>query len=178
MKFCECGCGQATMLAKETSRRDGHIKGQPFRFIHGHNVLHRWGDALERFHSKIMMVTESGCWIWLGTISGKAGYGRFNWNGRESTAHTFAYEYYRGPVPPGKELDHLCRVRSCANPHHLEAVTHRENILRGESPMACNAKKTQCPAGHPYDEANTYRKPGSGYRECRICIGGRSHAAV
>jgi hypothetical protein len=73
-----------------------------------------------------------------------------------------------GAVPEGLELDHLCRVRGCVNPKHLEPVTHRENLMRGESWSAVNARKTHCPEGHPYDETNTYID-GKGRRRCREC---------
>lgn len=71
------------------------------------------------------------CWIWTGYTS-RLGYGIFGPGGRSVTmpAHRWSYEHFVGPVPDGLELDHLCRVRRCVNPLHLEAVTHRENCLR------------------------------------------------
>ena len=71
-------------------------------------------------------------------------------------AHRVAYELVKGKIPAGLELDHLCRNRICCNPAHLEAVTGRENSLRGVSPWAKNACATHCPRGHPYDAENTY----------------------
>lgn len=93
---------------------------------------------------------------------------------RLALGHILAYEALVGPVPNGLELDHQCNVRSCVNPKHLEPKTHRENVLRGQSPSAIAATKTHCPAGHPYDDANTYpkkkttKKPNGG-RGCRLC---------
>lgn len=72
----------------------------------------------------------------------------------------------------GLELDHLCRVRCCVNPGHLEPVSHQVNALRGVSPTALNAAKTMCPVGHPYSIENT-RISAAGYRFCREC--GRRH---
>jgi len=82
-------------------------------------------------------------------------------------AHIVSYEHYRWLVPLGLELDHLCRVRRCVNPEHLEEVTHQTNVLRGEGVAAINAAKTHCPQGHPYDEKNTLVWMGE--RLCKAC---------
>jgi len=111
----------------------------------------------------ISRVPECGCWIWLGVIQGN-GYGKYG----KQLAHRLIYEKAKGTVPNGLQLDHLCRVRSCVNPDHLEPVTQRENILRGDSFSAKNAAKTSCPSGHPYTKENT-RIRANGYRECREC---------
>src|SRR2546426_6874926 len=94
------------------------------------------------------------CWLWLGHIDKKSGYGKFGLycspnRSRTVSAHAYAYEATHGRVPAGLELDHLCRVRSCVNPFHLEAVTHRQNVLRGNGISAKRALKTHCPKGHP-----------------------------
>ena len=107
------------------------------------------------------VIQESGCWDWVGTLS--QGYGRM----RGASAHRIAYEQAKGPIPEGLTIDHLCRNRACGNPDHMQAVTNRENVLRGVGPTARNARKTHCPKGHPFDEANTFT--GRGYRECRTC---------
>ena len=87
-------------------------------------------------------------------------------NGR--LAHRFSYELIVGPIPPGLTLDHLCRTPLCVNPRHLEPVSLRENILRGFSPMAINARKTRCAAGHELSGDNLYICP-RGWRNCRAC---------
>lgn len=105
------------------------------------------------------------CWYWLGSKVQTRGliYGT-HWDGiRNRRAHIVMYESEVGPVPDGMELDHLCRNTLCVNPGHLEPVTHRLNILRGESPGAKNAKKTHCPKGHSYDAKDAIR------RYCKLC---------
>jgi hypothetical protein len=122
---------------------------------------------LERFEEKYIAEPMSGCWLWIGCMDAK-GYGRFKSNNKRADgAYRWAYEHFVGPVPDGLQLDHLCRVRCCVNPAHLEVVTQAENIRRGE--VGKNMKtKTHCPYGHPYDEVNT-RIVGGGRRECRTC---------
>jgi len=123
----------------------------------------------ERFWAKVDRRGPEECWLWTASLN-QAGYGQINpgGGGIPLRAHRVTYEWLVGPIPEGLELDHLCRNRACVNPKHLEAVTHRENILRGESPMAVRARDTACPRGHPYDEANTYRY-ANGTRRCRAC---------
>jgi hypothetical protein len=113
------------------------------------------------------------CWLWSGGASG-GGYGRVRYGKtHQLQAHRVIYEAMVGPIPEGMQIDHLCRVRHCVNPDHLEAVTAAENNRRSNSPTACNARKTHCPQGHPYDEQNTDLRPDGG-RRCRACS--RVHA--
>lgn len=106
-----------------------------------------------------------GCWEWLGAHS--CGYAAVWRHGRMRPAHRVVYELLVGPIPPGKQLDHLCRNIGCVNPAHLEPVTQRENIARGRC-WERNRSKTHCPSGHPYDERNTgYR--ANGKRRCLTC---------
>lgn len=121
-------------------------------------------DTLMKY---VMPIPECGCWVWIGDATPR-GYGRFmNQNGKVVRAHRVFYELLRGPIPDGLSIDHLCRVTSCVNPDHLEAVTNKENVLRGIGPTARNAKKTHCPLGHEYDAANTRHDKKS--RFCREC---------
>lgn len=110
----------------------------------------------------------SCCWLWT-SFTDRDGYGQFK-IGKTVSAHRLAFQLHGGTLIDGLELDHLCRVRNCVNPDHLEQVTPRVNVLRSTAPTAQHARKTACPQGHPYDEANTYRRPGNpNSRQCRIC---------
>ena len=110
------------------------------------------------------------CWEWTASRDGK-GYSKFWFEDRLWPGHLLLYVTIIGPVPPGLELDHLCRNRACLRLTHLDPVTPRENRLRGTSPAARAAAVLICPQGHPYDEANTYIEI-VGRREkrhCRLC---------
>lgn len=106
------------------------------------------------------------CWIWKGATS-KKGYGSVHTFPKPTAAHRFSYAIHKGQIPKGLTIDHLCRVPSCVNPDHLEAVTGRINTLRGFSPPAIHVKKTHCPQGHEYSVQNT--RVYKGRRNCRMC---------
>lgn len=127
------------------------------------------GDDAARFWSKVTKTDT--CWLWTGSRN-KAGYGDFkvrvNGSLKVRRAHRWLYELEHGQVPDGLELDHLCRVPRCVRPEHLEPVTHRENMLRGQNPTAENARRTHCTHGHSLTAGNIYRTKG-GARDCRLC---------
>jgi hypothetical protein len=95
-------------------------------------------------------------------------YGQVRVGGKKLWAHRAAWEAVNGPIPPGMVLDHLCRNPACINVNHLEAVTHRVNILRGFGTAAINARKTTCKNGHPLEGSNLC-KTMNGSRKCRTC---------
>ncbi|MET8399599.1 HNH endonuclease signature motif containing protein [Streptomyces sp900116325] len=138
--------------------------------------------AAERFTDKVNTAgphslrkgAPGRCHLWTGRPNAK-GYGRFWTAGRYVKAHRFAYEQTLGPIPAGLEVDHRCRTRACVNPAHLEAVTHRENVLRSSNVAAIRAARTHCIAGHKFDTANT-RIRTNGTRQCRACHNGRRRA--
>ncbi|MGI9402887.1 MAG: HNH endonuclease signature motif containing protein [Hyphomicrobium sp.] len=109
---------------------------------------------------------NSGCWLWTGACN-RDGYAQFALNGARNGGHRFSYELFVGPIPEGLQIDHLCRVRCCVNPAHLEPVTQRENARRGNVGQN-NKSKTHCPKGHPYTPDNTYVTP-VGRRDCMEC---------
>ena len=121
----------------------------------------------DRFWPKVRL-DIAGCWLWQGAI-GSDGYGRIRGDdGITKRPHRVAWELAVGPIPDGLQLDHLCRVRACVRPSHLEVVTNRENTLRGTSPIADHARATECGRGHVYSDATTaYTR--SGKRRCLIC---------
>jgi hypothetical protein len=113
----------------------------------------------------IMHDPKTTCWVWTGAV-GADGYTRFRVGGRTRSAHRVVYNLFRGPIPGGLELDHLCRQRRCVNPRHLEPVPHAENMRRADVGKAQRAK-THCPNGHSWDTANTRYTPTK--RVCRAC---------
>jgi hypothetical protein len=100
---------------------------------------------IRRFFKYVHKSEDTSCWIWSGNkrlSKGGAYYGRFKYKGKLVSAHRRSYEMVKGFIPRGLTLDHLCRNTLCVNPSHLEAVTTRENILRGNSVVAMNYRRT------------------------------------
>lgn len=112
---------------------------------------------------------ETCCWLWLGCL--EDGYGRVRFQGKMVLVHRLLYEIFVGPISEGMHIDHLCRVRSCCNPAHLEEVTPTENRRRALN-LAFWAPKTHCPEGHEYTPENTWVYKTA--RFCKICHRTRS----
>jgi HNH endonuclease len=128
--------------------------------------MNHLAPAEDRFWCSVLMVEN--CWEWLGSLS-TMGYGRFTDGGVPQRPHRWAYERFRGPIPKGLTIDHLCRNRKCVNPDHLEVVIQAENLRRGNSPPAINGRKTHCKHGHALDAINTgYTKTGRLCLACRV----------
>jgi hypothetical protein len=129
-----------------------------------------------QFWGHVTQSPDSSCWIWAGPKGGGQ-YGSFahsNWG--TARPHRIMYMWVHGPIPGGKVIDHLCRNRLCVSPDHLEAITDRENILRGNGSPAQNARATHCKDGHPLTGDNVIQSilEKKGERQCRICTMERS----
>lgn len=160
---------EASRAAKRASEKRVERAKQEGR----HVAPTRGLEPHERVLAKVVKA-DNGCWLWTG---GQArGYGLISVNGRTGRVHRVLYEHYHGSVA-GLDLDHLCRNTLCVNPEHLEPVSHRENVLRGESFSAANAAKTHCVHGHPFDAENT-RYRANGQRDCRACARARKARAA
>lgn len=130
---------------------------------------------IERLLARIAVDPDTGCWIWQGYIHPRSGYGfmgigsKLDGSRRLYPTHRVAYEAMVGPIPDRFDVDHLCRVRACCCPDHLEAVTHQENCRRGDcGKNNGHGDKTHCPHGHPYSGPNlTITKRGR--RTCKAC---------
>ncbi len=170
---CECGCGQQTKVATQSSTRRGWVNGQPVRFLPYHHVRMEHKTPVDvRFWAKVNK-TET-CWLWVGAVTDN-GYGNFRKKRKSIPAHRVSYELLIGPIPDGLELDHLCRVRNCVNPEHLEPVTRQENVKRGvgwageNGNAGARKRRTHCNQGHEFTPENTgIRSDGEG-RLCKKC---------
>jgi 5-methylcytosine-specific restriction endonuclease McrA len=131
---------------------------------------------IERFHARVD-VNPSGCWLWRGAVMTN-GYPVMSL-GKRSTkmlAHRYAFEQFRGPIPSGFDVTRICRSTTCVNPLHMEAVPHRESLLRGPTSIpALRVSQTHCVHGHEFTAENTWIHRGC--RECRTCVRARKRAA-
>jgi hypothetical protein len=128
-------------------------------------------ELAKRLMPRILLGTEkrpgNGCWVRRIELNTVTGYSqvRVRIDGKPSFfyAHRISYTYYKGPIPDGLTIDHLCSNPACIRPSHLEAVTHRVNVLRGRCPAAVNAAKELCELGHELTPV------GPNKRRCMEC---------
>lgn len=116
-----------------------------------------------------LQFNNTPCWLWIGGLE-KEGYGITFWFKSQQRVHRLLFAWLVHPIPKGTkygELDHLCRQRACCNPSHLEFVSSRINVLRGDGPPAKNARKTHCKRGHELNGDNLIFRRGM--RQCRTC---------
>jgi hypothetical protein len=150
------GQGRAELEAPS----DGQMTSGPMNRRHP-NRSPLLADRLAKY---ITIDPETGCHLWHG-VADEKGYGRLRYRSKPLSAHRVGYELVKGPIPAGLQIDHLCRNPACCNAAHLEAVTPRENVRRGNNPAAVNARKTHCSRGHELSGPNLFTKDGR-----RICI--------
>jgi hypothetical protein len=114
---------------------------------------------------------DNGCILWTASKASEGRYGICSYGGRVRPAHVVAYLHFVGEYDPSLDIDHLCSTTLCVNPDHLEPVTHLENVLRGRSLQAQNARKTHCIRGHDLNDPANVRRfgPEGRSRACRAC---------
>lgn len=123
---------------------------------------------IQRFFERIQLDEETGYWIW--PTQSSEGYGVANTRDGLVYLHIFAYQFFSGAVPAGKEIDHVCRRRACCNPAHLEAVTRRQNFLRGAHHSAVAHVTRRCRRGHVLTDDNvTYIATRPNRLVCKTC---------
>lgn len=119
------------------------------------------GFTKERILRRVQ-VDDRGCWIWQRYID-RHGYGATGWKGKKMwLAHRAAFDAFKGAIPDGHEIDHLCGTKSCCNPEHLSAVLRADHAKRHSSLY------THCVNGHEYTPQNTLTK-ANGTKGCRAC---------
>lgn len=122
-----------------------------------------------RLNEALGLGNPDECWV-ADVGSGASAYPKLTFKGGVHRAHRLSYRAFKGPIPNGLSIDHLCNERYCWNPDHLEAVTPGENSARGSS--TSGARRTQCRKGHPFTPDNTYYLQNGGgavARKCREC---------
>lgn len=126
-------------------------------------------NMLGRFQRLYVPEPNTGCWLWTGALD-TGGYGRFNIGGEVlDCAHRVSFKLFKGKIPDGYDIDHLCRVRCCVNPDHLEAVTRRENLRRSSIVSSTiKANQTHCIYGHEFTASNVWLN-AKGHRVCKKC---------
>ena len=167
--YCWCGCGGRPANAPQTNCRYGHIKGEPLPYLKGHR-LRLSANGGEHDADPI-----TGCWIWRGRPN-LAGYGKITRARKVTPAHVYYFQRFKGPVPDGRVLDHLCRNPRCVNPDHLEPVTQTENTRRGNvaklNPAKVRVIKQRLAAGEPRSALAT------DFQVTKACIGAIARGAT
>lgn len=120
----------------------------------------------ERFWEKVDIL--GNCWIWTGATLANGGYGQVRVPGGRAYVHRVTYEWFNGPIPAGMEVDHLCKVRTCVNPDHLQVLSPKDHRTK-------DLTKELCKHGHVLSEDTCYLER-DGTRKCRACLDRRNRA--
>lgn len=162
------GCGRARYARGYCEAHYQQVRlGRPLTPVAAYRPRRRVGGTLaERLAAKSERQPD-GCLLWTGSLKPN-GYGKLVFEGRNLYTHRAAYEVAYGPIPPDLTVDHLCKVRHCMEPTHMELVTLAENVRRG-------SVKTHCKRGHSLDDPDnvTWAMGGAGgrylLRTCKTC---------
>lgn len=172
--YCHCGCGQKTKIAKRTRAERGHIYGEPYRFINGHQNK---TPPVQTFWSHIDKTTSpNGCWVWSGQTH--KGYGRIKVNGKKCLAHRVAWELINGEIPDNMCVCHKCDNPPCCNPAHLflgtKADNNRDKTEKGRAAKGENFKMAKLTDAQVHELRARYAEGGITQRslamEYGICV--------
>jgi hypothetical protein len=113
-------------------------------------AMRRPGNIRAKAWKRLMdnrTILENGCWQWTGARWGggdKRKYGVTSYAGNPDSAHRVSYRIFKGEIPSGLDVEHLCQNPLCINPEHLQASTRLVNIRR-DHPWLNEGK---CKYGH------------------------------
>lgn len=161
--YCQCGCGKQAPVAQRTDNAKGYVKGEPMRYCRGHANR----GAVHFIEEDRGFTTP--CWIWQLSRT-TDGYGHMSdGTGRQRPAHRVMWERQHGAIPAGLQLDHLCRVRACVNPDHLEPVTNATNTRRSNTAKLTSADVAEI--RQAVEQGTTYTMLATRYGVCIATIG-------